>query len=53
MPGDTPLRIICASDRSCKPYSIGQIDLNGRTASEEVVKGVLLEADPADPRAGS
>jgi len=53
MPGDTPLRIICASDRSRKPCSIVQIDLNGRTASEEVVKGVLLEADPADPRAGS
>jgi benzoyl-CoA reductase/2-hydroxyglutaryl-CoA dehydratase subunit BcrC/BadD/HgdB len=41
------------SDRSCKPYSIGQIDLKGRLASEEGVKGLLLEADHADPRAWS
>jgi hypothetical protein len=39
--------------RSCKPYSIGQIDLKGRLASEEGVKGLLLEADHADPRSWS
>ena len=41
------------SDRSCKPYSIGQIDLKGRLSSEEGVKGLLLEADHADPRSWS
>ena len=40
-------------DRSCKPYSIGQNDLKGRLASEEGGKGLLLEADHADPRAWS
>jgi benzoyl-CoA reductase/2-hydroxyglutaryl-CoA dehydratase subunit BcrC/BadD/HgdB len=41
------------SDRSCKPYSIGQIDLMGRLSSEAGVKGLLLEADHADPRSWS
>ena len=41
------------SDRSCKPYSIGQIDLKGRLDSEAGVKGLVLEADHADPRSWS
>ena len=44
---------ILHSDRSCKPYSIGQIDLKDRLASEAGVKSLLLEADHADPRAWS
>jgi benzoyl-CoA reductase/2-hydroxyglutaryl-CoA dehydratase subunit BcrC/BadD/HgdB len=40
-------------DRSCKPYSIGQVDLKSRLASEAGVKALLLEADHADPRAWS
>lgn len=40
-------------DRSCKPYSIGQVDLKGRLETEDGVKGLLLEADHADPRAWS
>lgn len=35
------------------PYSMGQIDLKGRLSSEEGVKGLLLEADHADPRSWS
>ncbi len=44
---------ILHSDRSCKPYSIGQVDLKERLASETGVKTLLLEADHADPRAWS
>jgi benzoyl-CoA reductase/2-hydroxyglutaryl-CoA dehydratase subunit BcrC/BadD/HgdB len=39
------------SDRSCKPYSIGQIDLRERLARELGIKVLLLEADHNDPRA--
>jgi benzoyl-CoA reductase/2-hydroxyglutaryl-CoA dehydratase subunit BcrC/BadD/HgdB len=39
------------SDRSCKPYSIGQIDLKQRLARELGIKVLLLEADHGDPRA--
>jgi benzoyl-CoA reductase/2-hydroxyglutaryl-CoA dehydratase subunit BcrC/BadD/HgdB len=39
------------SDRSCKPYSIGQVDLKDRLARELAVKALLLEADHNDPRA--
>ena len=39
------------SDRSCKPYSIGQIDLKERLAAELGVRVLLLEADHNDPRA--
>ncbi len=39
------------SDRSCKPYSIGQVDLKDRLSAEVGVKAVLLEADHGDPRA--
>jgi benzoyl-CoA reductase/2-hydroxyglutaryl-CoA dehydratase subunit BcrC/BadD/HgdB len=44
---------ILHSDRSCKPYSIGQVDLKTRLADEAGVKSLLLEADHADPRAWS
>ena len=42
---------ILHSDRSCKPYSMGQIDLKNRLAREIGVKSILLEADHADQRA--
>ena len=38
------------SDRSCKPYSIGQVDLKERLAQEADIKALLLEADHNDPR---
>jgi benzoyl-CoA reductase/2-hydroxyglutaryl-CoA dehydratase subunit BcrC/BadD/HgdB len=41
------------SDRSCKPYSVGQIDLKRQMAEELGIKVVILEADHADPRAFS
>jgi benzoyl-CoA reductase/2-hydroxyglutaryl-CoA dehydratase subunit BcrC/BadD/HgdB len=42
---------ILHSDRSCKPYSIGQIDLKERLAAELGIRVLLLEADHNDPRA--
>lgn len=39
------------SDRSCKPYSIGQVDLKERLARELGIRVLLLEADHSDPRA--
>ena len=39
------------SDRSCKPYSIGQVDLRDALARELGVRVLLLEADHNDPRA--
>lgn len=44
---------ILHSDRSCKPYSIGQVDLQRRLVSEAGVRTLLLEADHADPRSWS
>lgn len=38
------------SDRSCKPYSIGQIDLKERLGEGVGIKALVLEADHADPR---
>ena len=38
------------SDRSCKPYSIGQVDLRERLAGELGIRVLLLEADHNDPR---
>lgn len=38
------------SDRSCKPYSIGQVDLKDRLAQELGLRVMLLEADHGDPR---
>lgn len=39
------------SDRSCKPYSIGQVDLRERLARDLGLRALLLEADHNDPRA--
>jgi benzoyl-CoA reductase/2-hydroxyglutaryl-CoA dehydratase subunit BcrC/BadD/HgdB len=38
------------SDRSCKPYSIGQLDQRDRLARETGVPALLLEADHNDSR---
>ena len=45
--------VILHSDRSCKPYSIGQIDQRDRLIREVGVPALLLEADHNDPRAFS
>ena len=42
---------ILHSDRSCKPYSIGQVDQRNRLISEYGIPALLLEADHNDPRA--
>ena len=42
---------ILHSDRSCKPYSIGQVDLKDALARELGIRVLLLEADHNDPRA--
>ena len=43
--------VILHSDRSCKPYSIGQIDQRDRLIRECGVPALLLEADHSDARA--
>lgn len=43
--------VILHSDRSCKPYSIGQMDQRERLIREYGVPALLLEADHNDPRA--
>ena len=45
--------VILHSDRSCKPYSIGQMDQRERLAKELDVPALLLEADHNDPRSYS
>ncbi|MGM0577096.1 MAG: 2-hydroxyacyl-CoA dehydratase subunit D [Myxococcota bacterium] len=45
--------VILHSDRSCKPYSIGQMDQADRLVREVGVPALLLEADHNDPRAFS
>ncbi|MBI2568508.1 MAG: 2-hydroxyacyl-CoA dehydratase [Candidatus Schekmanbacteria bacterium] len=45
--------VILHSDRSCKPYSIGQIGQRNRLADELGAPALLLEADHNDPRAFS
>jgi len=42
--------VVLHSDRSCKPYSIGQIDLKRRLSEELGVPVVIIDADHADPR---
>ena len=42
--------VILHSDRSCKPYSIGQMDQRQRLSEEMGVPALLLEADHNDPR---
>ncbi len=41
---------ILHSDRSCKPYSIGQVDERSILASKLKIPALLLEADHNDPR---
>lgn len=43
--------VILHSDRSCKPYSLGQIDERELLARELGLPALLLEADHSDPRA--
>ncbi len=43
--------VILHSDRSCKPYSIGQVDQRNRLA--EIIPSLILEADHSDPRSYS
>lgn len=43
--------VILHSDRSCKPYSIGQIDQREKLFREYGIPAMLLEADHSDPRA--
>ncbi len=43
--------VILHSDRSCKPYSIGQVDQTDRISKSTGVAALLLEADHNDPRA--
>jgi benzoyl-CoA reductase/2-hydroxyglutaryl-CoA dehydratase subunit BcrC/BadD/HgdB len=43
--------VILHSDRSCKPYSMGQISQRDRLARDCGVPALLLEADHNDPRA--
>jgi bcr-type benzoyl-CoA reductase subunit B len=45
--------VILHSDRSCKPYSVGQIDQRDRLLREHEVPALLLEADHSDPRSFS
>jgi benzoyl-CoA reductase/2-hydroxyglutaryl-CoA dehydratase subunit BcrC/BadD/HgdB len=45
--------VILHSDRSCKPYSIGQIDQRDRIIREDGIPALILEADHNDPRAYS
>jgi bcr-type benzoyl-CoA reductase subunit B len=42
--------VILHSDRSCKPYSVGQIDQRDRLIRDHGVPALLLEADHNDPR---
>jgi bcr-type benzoyl-CoA reductase subunit B len=45
--------VVLHSDRSCKPYSVGQIDQRGRLVGAEGIPALLLEADHNDPRSFS
>jgi len=45
--------VVLHSDRSCKPYSVGQYDLKDALQRELGVRVVVLEADHADSRAYS
>ena len=43
--------MILHSDRSCKPYSLGQIDQRDGLVNQVGVPALLLDADHNDPRA--
>jgi benzoyl-CoA reductase/2-hydroxyglutaryl-CoA dehydratase subunit BcrC/BadD/HgdB len=42
--------VVLHSDRSCKPYSVGQYDLKDALTRDLGVKVAVIEADHADPR---
>ncbi len=42
--------VILHSDRSCKPYSVGQMDQRDHLTNETGIPALLLEADHSDPR---
>ncbi len=42
--------VLFHSDRSCKPYSLGQHGLRDLLAREHGIPGVVVEADHSDPR---
>jgi len=42
--------VILHSDRSCKPYSMGQIDQRDLVIRECGVPALLIDADHNDPR---
>lgn len=44
------LGVLFHSDRSCKPYSVGQVELRDQLAADGL-KALMLEADHNDPRA--
>jgi benzoyl-CoA reductase/2-hydroxyglutaryl-CoA dehydratase subunit BcrC/BadD/HgdB len=45
--------VILHSDRSCKPYSIGQMDQRDQLVNAHGIPALLLEADHNDPRSFS
>ncbi|MBN2158691.1 MAG: 2-hydroxyacyl-CoA dehydratase [Spirochaetes bacterium] len=45
--------VILHNNRSCKPYSLGQIDQRDRLMNEYGIPTILLEADHNDPRSFS
>jgi benzoyl-CoA reductase/2-hydroxyglutaryl-CoA dehydratase subunit BcrC/BadD/HgdB len=45
--------VILHSDRSCKPYSVGQVDQRDQLVNAYDIPALLLEADHSDPRAFS
>jgi bcr-type benzoyl-CoA reductase subunit B len=45
--------VILHSDRSCKPYSVGQLDQRERLIQERALPSLILEADHSDPRSFS
>ena len=42
--------VVLHSDRSCKPYSVGQYDLKDELTARLGVRVAVIEADHADPR---
>ncbi len=45
--------VLLHSDRSCKPYSIGQMDQHSDLVNQMKIPALLLEADHNDPRSFS
>ncbi len=45
--------VLLHADRSCRPWSSGQMDVRDRLVREDGIPALLLEADHSDPRAFS